>query len=525
MSKKILCILIAFVLFLTCFSGCSDDEEIFLSCPISEMPQHFDPQIADTQGERIVAVNTFDGLFKLDENGQPQKCGVKDYKVSADGLVYTFYLREDMNYFVSKVTKSFLEDLEATIDTKVTAQDFAFGITRAILPETEAPGYDLISVIKNAEGVHNGTIPSMELGINVLNDYTLEITLERKSEEFLFALSQPVSFPCDEKFFNLTAGRYGLERKYTLSNGPFYLSDIAEDESVRFSQTPEYKGDFSAIATSVRLYVNSDQMDVVKKINGKNYSVAFLTAQNAITELNKKNNKVDFQNTTVSLIFNMSNEIMQNNALRMGLVESVDFKSLVENPAKSLVPSGFNFSTDESVVLTTNVNSAREKVKSALKELDKDKLTIDILCTAENESIAKGIVNYWQKNIGVELNGTVTVAEEKEFGTKVRNGSYIVAIYPLTTQSNRTTDFLSIFASGSNNNVSRYVSEEYDRIYNEFRLSPTKDGALYCQTYLLKNAVVTPIYNRDSAFVVAKDVSGVYFAVDSSNIYFHKGLK
>ena len=72
------------------------------------------------------------------------------------------------------------EDLEETIDTKVTAQDFAFGITRAILPETDSPGYDLLSTIKNAESVHNGTVSSTELGIKVLNDYTLEITLERK---------------------------------------------------------------------------------------------------------------------------------------------------------------------------------------------------------------------------------------------------------------------------------------------------------------------------------------------------------
>ena len=525
MSKKILCILIAFILFLTCFSGCADDEEIFLSCPVSEMPQHFDPQIADTQGERIVSVNTFDGLFKLDETGQPQKCAVMDYKVSADGLVYTFYLREDMNYFVSKSTQSFLEDLEATIDTKVTAQDFAFGITRAILPETDSPGYDLLSAIKNAESVHNGTVSSTELGIKVLNDYTLEITLERKSDEFLFALSQPVSFPCDEKFFNLTAGRYGLERKYTLSNGPFYLSDIAEDESVRFSQTPEYKGDFSAIATSVRLYVNSDQNDIVKKINGKNYSVAFLTSQDVIQELNKKNVKTDFENTTVSLIFNTSNEIMQNNALRIGLVKSIDFKSVGITQAKSLVPSVFNFRTDKSIVLSTDVNAAREKVKSALKELEKDKLTIDILCTSENENIAKNIVNCWQKNIGVELNGTVTVVDEKDFISNVNKGSYVTAIYPLTTETSRTVDFLAMFKSGNSNNVSRYASEEYDRVYDEFRLSPTKEGAVYCQSYLLNNAVVMPISNVSSAFVAAKDVSGVYFAVDSSNIYFHKGKK
>lgn len=157
------------------------------------MPQHFDPQIAKSQGEKIVAVNTFDGLFKLDENGQPQSCAVKNYKVSADGLVYTFYLHNNLEYYVSKVAKSFIEDQEAEIDAKVTAQDFAFGITRAILPETNAPDYDILSVIKNAENVHNGGASASSLGVRVVDDYTLEITLERKSDEFLFALSQPVS--------------------------------------------------------------------------------------------------------------------------------------------------------------------------------------------------------------------------------------------------------------------------------------------------------------------------------------------
>ena len=523
MSKKILCILIALVLFLTCFSSCSDDEEIYLSCPINEMPQHFDPQIAKSQGEKIVAVNTFDGLFKLDENGQPQNCAVKDYKVSADGLVYTFYLHNNLEYYVSKVAKSFIEEQETEIDAKVTAQDFAFGITRAILPETNAPDYDILSVIKNAENVHNGGASASSLGVRVVDDYTLEITLERKSDEFLFALSQPVSYPCDEEFFNLTAGRYGLERKYTISNGAFYLSDIVENESVRFSNNTEYKGQFKATPTSARLYVNSDQKDISKKINSKNYSVAFLTSKDAVGELNRKVAKTDFQNTTTALVFNLSNETMQNNNLRTGLIESVTLTSITENFANNLIPSVFKYSTEKSLVLATNIDSAREKLKTAFNELKIDKLTVNVLCTAENENVAKNIISCWQQNIGVELNGTVTVVEQKDFDSKIENGSYTTAIYPLTVNSNRAVDFLGMFKSDSDTNISRYTSEEYDRIYNDFRHSPSETKATECETYLLKNAVVMPVADGNSVFVVAKDVNGVYCAFDSANIYFYKG--
>lgn len=489
------------------------------------MPQHFDPQIAKSQGEKIVAVNTFDGLFKLDENNQPQKCAVTDYKVSADGLVYTFYLNNEMKYFISKSAQSFIEDMETEIEGKVTADDFAFGITRAILPETNASDYELLSAVKNAEKVHNGTASPSDLGIQVINDYTLEITLERKSDEFIYALSQPVAYPCDEEFFNLTAGRYGLERKYIISNGAFYLSDIVENESVRFTNNTDYQGSFKAVPTSVRLYVNTDESDIAKKIDAKTYSVGFLSSKSVVGTLSKKTTKTSFQNITSALIFNLSNETMQNHNLRKGLIECVESAAVTENTAKNLIPSAMSFSTDKSLVLATNIDGAREKLKTAFKELKTDNLTIDILCTAENESVAKNIVSCWQKNVGVELNGTVTVVEQKDFASRIRSGEYTSAIYPLTVESNRTADFLGMFKADNKANVFGYSSEEYDRIYSEFKLSPTAEKATDCQTYLLKNAVVMPISGDSTVFAMAKDADGIYFAGDISNIYFYKGQK
>ena len=97
MFRKIISILMALVLISTCFSGCKGDEETgeALACAISQMPSTFDPQIATSTVEKMISVNIFDGLFKLDENSEPQKCAVVDYSVSSDGLVYTFQIQKD----------------------------------------------------------------------------------------------------------------------------------------------------------------------------------------------------------------------------------------------------------------------------------------------------------------------------------------------------------------------------------------------------------------------------------------------
>lgn len=525
MTKKIISIFISIVLLMTCFAGCSSDDDKYFSCAINTMPEHFDPQVADSQGEKIVAVNIFDGLFKLDEQGVPQKCAISDYKVSEDGLTYTFYLNKDMKYFISSFVKSFLDEKGVSIDGKVTAHDFAFGLTRGILPETNAPGYELISAIKNAENVHNNIGKVSDLGLRVVDDYTLEITLERKDDKFIYALSQPVSYPCDEEFFNLTNGRYGLEKKYIISNGAFYLSDIVDKESVRITKNEEYKGNFAANPISVRLYVNNDQADIAKKINKKTYFAGFLTNQVAVKELNKKVVQTSFNNITTSLVFNMSRTTMQNNSLRIGLVEGIELSTLTDKPTNILVPTHYKMSVNSVENLSTNVADARAKMKKALNELDMDKVTINILCTTEYETIAKSIISCWQKNIGVELNGTLTVVENADFRTKLNKGDFDLAIYPLSIDLADSGDFLSMFTTNHRKNFGKYSSDEYDRLVKEYKMYPSEQKCKDCQSYLLKNAVVMPITTESTVFAFAKGVTGIYFCGDTSNVYFYKGQK
>ncbi len=531
MFKKILCVFTALILLVTCFSACGKNEEgATFNVAVEKLPEHFDPQIAESTAERQIAVNIFDGLFKLDENGIPQKCAVKDYSVSDDGLTYTFILYDNMQYFVPSVAQKLVEEKGEELSFQVTAEDFAFGITRGILPETNAPDYELLSDIKNAEVVHNGTADKSTLGVRVVDKLTLEITLENKSASFLYALSQPVSYPCDEEFFNLTGGRYGLERKYLISNGAFYLSAINEGKSVRIWSNADYTGVCKAQPQSVGFYLDTDVLEIAKAVNKGDYTLGFFAVSEAVEKLNRHVTKQSLENIGVTLIFNMKNSALSNNTLRQGLISCVDLTSVTENPQNAVVPSYYKINggaVDNAQLELTpyNIETAREKMIAAFGELNISTLTVDILCTEEYQQYAKAIVSCWQKNIGVELNGTVTVVEEAELSQKLSSGEFDTAICPLTVDSDKAEVYLSQFTSDSDSNFGGYESAEYDRIVKDLTVNPNNENVVYAQSYLLKNAVLLPITTETTVFASAKGVTGIYFAGDSSNVDFYKGTE
>ena len=525
MFKKIISILMVFTLVLTCFSGCKKEETgESLACAITEMPQHFDPQIVSSTVEKMIAVNVFDGLFKLDENSEPQKCMATDYSVSSDGLVYTFQLQKDMYYYQSSAVKNYLEDKNATIEGQVTASDFVFGITRGVLPETEAGDFELLSIIKNANAVHNGTMSADSLGVRAIDEYTLEITLEKPSDKLLYALSQPVSYPCDKEFFDLTGGRYGLATKYIITNGGFYLSNVTEEKSVRIAKNADYKGVCVPTPSAVGFYLNTDTVKVADKLDKGDYDVGFFTDKEAVDQLGRKVQQNVLENITCSLIFNMKNKNLQNLSLRTGLVAGIDLSRLADKTTDRLLPPYFNVQ-GETERIEYNTETAHNNMIKAFDELKLENITVEILCTEKYEKMAKNIVNSWQNSIGVELNGTITVADEKDFNKKISSGEYEIAIYPVTVDSDNAIEFLSLFEKDNDGNVFGYSSDEYNRILATAENNPSVENICYCESYLLKNAVVLPITVENTIFALAKDTTGVYFCGDRANTYFYKGQK
>lgn len=527
MIKKIISLFCVAVLVVTSFSACTkkDTTNKFFACGTTEMPQHFDPQIATTTGEKMIAVNIFDGLFKLDENNKPVKCAVKDYKISEDGLVYTFYLYDNTEYYISGDVQDFLDEKGAALDKSVKAGDFAFGIIRGLLPETQAPDFDLLSSIKNAEKIRKGELSSSQAGVKVIDDYTLQITLEKKDDDFLYALTQPVSFPCNKDFFELTAGRYGLDEEYIISNGGFYISSVADEKSVVINKNTEYKGQFAPIPSGVGFYLNGTTLDIAKKVDDGTYDVGFFVDGQDKEQLGRSVIKQELENIACTLIFNMADQVLQNNTLRRGLVASVDLKTVAENPLQSVLPPYFKSEKNTVEGIPYSIDSARDNMVKAFDELGLKSLEVEIICTAEYSAYAKALVNCWQENIGVELNGVVTVLEKVDFNKRLAGDDYQMAICPLTTDSDKPYEYFSMLTTNNEANVMNYSSAEFDRLVEELVTSSTGEKVAYCESYLLKNAIVLPLYTETTTYAVHKDSTGIYFSGDSSNIYFYKGQK
>ena len=99
----------------------------------------------------------------LDEMIMQLKVAAESVEVSDDGLVYTIKLRKDGKW----------SDGEPVV-----ADNFKYSWVRALTSENAAEYAYQLYYIKNAEKYYNGEATADELGINVTDDYTLEVTLE-----------------------------------------------------------------------------------------------------------------------------------------------------------------------------------------------------------------------------------------------------------------------------------------------------------------------------------------------------------
>ncbi len=140
-----------------------NNQQIILNT-MSEPPS-LDPALIDNQLAGDMANQLFEGLVRLDKDGNVKPGVAERWTISDDQLVYTFYLNKNDKWSNGE-----------SIGTK----DFIYSWEKALRPETAAPLGSNLFFIKNGMEFNRGEItdPS-KLGLKALDDYTFEVTLEK----------------------------------------------------------------------------------------------------------------------------------------------------------------------------------------------------------------------------------------------------------------------------------------------------------------------------------------------------------
>ena len=559
--KKIISLLLASMLLFS-LSACSETKGTGaqLIFPIDNDPLYLDPQIISDTGARNIILNTFEGLVTLGENGEILPGMAEKWDVSADGRTYVFYLRQNSRWRVTSAAKKVLggdeiqlypsynekgklipiEEGKTVFNITVTAHDFAFGIRRALRPETKSPTAYKLYGITNARLVNEGKLPESDLGVTALDDFTLKITLENNDPDFLYTLLEPSCMPCNEIFFEKTGGRYGLATRYLLYNGPFYINNWADNASVSIRKNADYYyNDDNVMPSSVYFSINDEQDTRLRKLKNETYDITpFNEKQAASVSGNKKYCVDTFDSGLFALIFNCEDTYLKNVDIRRAIASGFNFhlikSELGKEASTHIFPSALTIGTEPFGQLTKKIKAystsdAKATLKKGLNAIEENKAEIVLLCKASDELFARKLIQNWQATLGVIFNVSVEITDENTLKTRIKKGDYQLALGEISFGGNSAQDAALRFTSENRNNISNYSSTGYDDVVKA--IAEADGGAAKAkaiqkaESYLTNAGVIIPLYEMKSYVAYDKGVSGIIYNRTGDVLYFRNVLE
>jgi ABC-type oligopeptide transport system substrate-binding subunit len=189
----------------------------------------------------------FSGLLQLSPELDVMPNIAASWQISDDGLTYRFHLRDDMIWSDGR---------------PVTAHDFEYTCRRILNPHRASPHADFfVDIIGAAEYLAG---ESDRLGIRSIDDWTLQITLERPAAYFLHLLAiaaNPVPRHAIEAH-----GEAWSDPANIVTNGPFVLERLPEawqeGESLLLRRSPTYRGLFPGNVERVNMQLSDSPVAI-----------------------------------------------------------------------------------------------------------------------------------------------------------------------------------------------------------------------------------------------------------------------
>ena len=215
-------------------------------------PPTLDPHLTSDTTSAFIVVEIFSGLVAISTDLQLVPDLAERWEISEDGLVYTFYLRPEAKFHDGK---------------PVTAMDFKWSLERAANPKTASPVADTyLNDIIGSQAVFDGESDEMS-GIKVIDDNTLQITIDAPKAYFLAKLTYPTAYVLDQENVE-SGGRTWFDNPN--GTGPFKLREYKIGERIVMERNDHYYREPAKLDTvfmnlaggqSMAMYEN-DELDI-----------------------------------------------------------------------------------------------------------------------------------------------------------------------------------------------------------------------------------------------------------------------
>jgi len=205
-------------------------------------PDTLDPQRSRTDASFNIQRDLFEGLTAVGPDGDAVPAAAESWTVSADGLEYTFRLRDGLRW---------------SNGDPVRAADFVAGMRRLVDPATASPYAQVLEPVLNAPAIVAGKQAPDALGVTAPDDRTVVIRLANPAPYLLGILAHPSTFPVHGPSLAQHGAEYARPGKL-VSNGAYVLEDWVVGSHVAAVRNTHYWNDAATGVSRVRYLHHSE---------------------------------------------------------------------------------------------------------------------------------------------------------------------------------------------------------------------------------------------------------------------------
>ncbi|MCX7882993.1 MAG: peptide ABC transporter substrate-binding protein [Brevinematales bacterium] len=468
-------------------------------------PQTIDPAIMTGHPEFTIAVQIFEGLTAYDPKTlNPVPAMAESWTVSADGLVWTFTLRSNVVW---------------SDGTPITAKTFKDSWLRALAPETAAEYAYQLYVIKNGEAYNAGKAKATDVGIKVIDDRTLQVTLENPTPYFLQLTAFPTYMPVPLHVIQKAGDKWILPENLVV-NGPFKIKEWIPNQKIVFVKNETYWDKEKVKLDQIEFYAIEDNNTALEKYLNNELDWLPTVPTDRVGEMLKHpDTKVAPQLAVYFYRFNTTDPTLKDPRVRRALYLSIDRKYIIDNILKAGQQPAYNFVP--SLAGYTPYVGEKENVEKAKKLLAEagypdgkgfPKLTILYNTSEGHKKIAEAIQQMWKKNLGIDV--ALENQEWKVYLDRVGKLQYQIARAGWIGDYPDPNTFLDMFVTGGGNNQTGYSNPQYDELIKQAarEKDPKKRMAIFRQVeeILMRDLPVMPIYFYVNILMWKPYVKGIY---------------
>ncbi|HPP36263.1 MAG TPA: peptide ABC transporter substrate-binding protein [Clostridiales bacterium] len=509
-TALLLSLVLAFSVVLAACSGTSKTD--VLTVHVGSDPDTIDPALNSAVDGATLIIHAFEGLMTLDKNGVPVKAQAKDYKVSDDGTVYTFTLRDDIKWSDGQPVK---------------ASDFVYAWNRAISPDTAADYEYMFEVI---DGYDEGT-----LNVQAPDDKTLVVTLKSPVPYFLELCAFPTYFPVRQDIVEKYSDTWAVNPETYIGNGPYKIAEWVPGSHILYEKNKNYYN-YKDLGPEKIKFVLMDDDNAIKSAF-ENEEILFADSW-PNDEIDAWRDKPEFhiegQLGTYYVSFNTKKPPLDNPKVRKALTLAVDRDFIVRNigkagqqPAGAFVPTGLSdadptkefrevggdYYDPSKEAYAANLEEAKRLLAEAGYPNGEGFPTLTYLYNEStgHQQIGEALQDMW-KQIGVNVK-----LESQEWNTFLntrKNGDYYIARNGWLGDYNDPISFLDMWVTGSGNNDAQWSNAQYDELIRKIKVETNTEERYkmmhQAEDIIFEESMLCPIYYYVDIYLLNQKVEGFY---------------